>query len=361
MNIPHDKIPLVLKRDFWPETDKSAWEEMFQAGDDWGEGMGAAASWSAGTASLREQGYGQWLSHLARTCRHLLTLPPQDRVTRVTIHAFFEECSDRGMKDRSIATLLSAIAEVMIAMAPERDWSWIRRASNSFLRTSRHQELKQLPQVTAGQVFTTALKRLHDVRRLQESAESPAQVAVAVEFRQALMVAVLMSCPVRSRAFLAMTVDVHVAQDDDDFYLNFRSEDMKDKQSRRLLLHGALKEFLAEYIQIHRRVLLGNVASNRLWITARHRPYEADSFSKFLAIYTGRMFGEQFRAHKFRHIAASSIAEEMPEHYGIIKDVLGHSTLATSEKHYNRSEGNRAKRELKVQLARFKQPTRRAK
>ena len=45
------------------------------------------------------------------------------------------------------------------------------------------------------------------------------------------------------------------------------------------------------------------------------------------------------RPHAFRHVVATSIAETDPEHVGIIKDILGHATLAMSEKHYNRATG----------------------
>ena len=41
--------------------------------------------------------------------------------------------------------------------------------------------------------------------------------------------------------------------------------------------------------------------------------------------------------HDFRRIAATSIAEYDPVHAGIIRDILGHSSLDMAEKHYNRA------------------------
>jgi integrase/recombinase XerD len=353
MSSSGDHVPLILKMEFWPKADVAAWKTMFDPGDDWGEGRGPAAAWSNGTVTLRLQGYGQWLSYLVRNRRELLTLPPQDRVTRETVSAYFVECENR-ISHRSIATLLSNLAEVMRALFPDADWSWIRRASSSFVQTSRHQELKPLPNVTAAEVFSTAIARLQYVRNQREITKNATPIKDAVEFRQALMVALLISCPVRSRALLSMTAAEHFERLEDEVFLVFRVEDMKDKKAHRFLLHPALDVFLCEYLETHRPLLLGGAHSDMLWISSRGNDLQADSFNGYLAIWTERHFGYRFRAHKFRHIAATSISEEMPEHFGIIADILGHSTLAMAEKHYNRAKGVHAKQRLKAIVSKFK-------
>jgi hypothetical protein len=48
--------------------------------------------------------------------------------------------------------------------------------------------------------------------------------------------------------------------------------------------------------------------------------------------------------HLFRDGAATAIAIVDPEHVGTIASVLGHSTLATSERHYNQARGLEAGR-----------------
>ena len=52
-----------------------------------------------------------------------------------------------------------------------------------------------------------------------------------------------------------------------------------------------------------------------------------------------RQFGVAKRPDAFRPVAATPIAETDPEHVNIIKDILGHATLAMAEKHYNRATG----------------------
>lgn len=353
MEMLAEGIPLVLKKSDWPNSDVEAWDAMFEPCDDWGEGGGLAANWSPGTCKLRLQGYGEWLSYLQRKRPELLALPPPERTIRETVNAYFTEAMERGLRDSTIATKLSSLAEVMHAMAPEGDWTWLRNASNSFLRTSSYQDLKPLPKVTAGQVFTWAVDRLDEVRREFDASNRP--VLTAVEFRQALMVAVLMSCPVRQRALLAMTVTEHIERTDGQTVLCFKATDMKDKKARCILLHGRLEGYLLEYLEVHRPILLGGRESPMLWISSRKNDLGADSFSKYLAIYTERSFGEAFRAHKFRHVAATYIAEEMPEHAGIIADILGHAGPRTGEKYYNRAKAIKANRKLRALTARYKE------
>lgn len=64
-----------------------------------------------------------------------------------------------------------------------------------------------------------------------------------------------------------------------------------------------------------------------------------DSFTSNLANLTKREFDEALRPHAFRRIAATSIAIEDPEHVGIVAELLGHTTLAMAEKHYNQARG----------------------
>ncbi|WP_299989760.1 hypothetical protein [uncultured Ruegeria sp.] len=52
-----------------------------------------------------------------------------------------------------------------------------------------------------------------------------------------------------------------------------------------------------------------------------------------------RLLGVELQPHKFRYIAATSSAEQEPEHVNIIRNILGHSTLDMSQKHYNRTTG----------------------
>lgn len=107
-------------------------------------------------------------------------------------------------------------------------------------------------------------------------------------------------------------------------------------------MHAKLQPHLLAYIEQHRPVLLDGKTASALWISERGNALNNDSFASGLALVTERAFGFPFRAHAFRAIAATSIAEYAPESVGIIRDILGHATLDMAEKHYNRATAKKA-------------------
>jgi site-specific recombinase XerC len=61
---------------------------------------------------------------------------------------------------------------------------------------------------------------------------------------------------------------------------------------------------------------------------------------------TQERFGEIINPHLFRDCAATSIAIEDSQHVRCVTTVLGHASLATSEKHYNQANALEASRRL---------------
>jgi integrase/recombinase XerD len=59
---------------------------------------------------------------------------------------------------------------------------------------------------------------------------------------------------------------------------------------------------------------------------------------------TKRMVGVPISPHLFRDCAATTIATDDPEHVLTIAPLLGHTTLKTSEKHYNHARSLDASR-----------------
>jgi integrase len=60
--------------------------------------------------------------------------------------------------------------------------------------------------------------------------------------------------------------------------------------------------------------------------------------------HTRAAFGIAVSPHLFRDSAATAVAVEGPAHVRAIMPILGHSTLATSEKHYNQARSLDASR-----------------
>jgi integrase len=69
-----------------------------------------------------------------------------------------------------------------------------------------------------------------------------------------------------------------------------------------------------------------------------------DAIYTHVTLLTRRYLGVAVNPHLFRDCAATSIAVLDPGHVHIAARVLGHATLATTEKHYNQAQALEASR-----------------
>ncbi|MCE5974897.1 tyrosine-type recombinase/integrase [Sinirhodobacter sp. WL0062] len=342
-----------LKFEDWPLQDVSAWKVARLKGGPF-KRPGPFANWSHGTVQLHQQMYGHWLAFLMRHRPELLDLSPPDRVTLDTVEAYLRDAEsrvtnriepgtmlrlgERPLKVRTLAGFLFSLWLVIKGFCPARDWRWLKDGADAFMAEAALEPLKPPIPVTAQQLYSWALERLTELR----DRDDLDQLEQATAFRQALMVGILIAVPVRARAFISMTVTLHVEPTEASYWLRFRAEDMKDKKARSFHLPRSIAWALERYLHVFRPILLQGNLSDALWITRRGNAMSIDSFTSGLAKLTKREFGITLRPHAFRHIASTTIAECDPEHVNIIRDVLGHATLAMAEKHYNRATAQKA-------------------
>ena len=82
----------------------------------------------------------------------------------------------------------------------------------------------------------------------------------------------------------------------------------------------------------------------RLWVSKTGSAMSEEAFYKGLRQRTTARFGHTVNPHLFRDCVATSIAIEDPEHVAIARNLLGHSTLQTSERHYTHTHSLEASR-----------------
>jgi integrase/recombinase XerD len=116
----------------------------------------------------------------------------------------------------------------------------------------------------------------------------------------------------------------------------------------------ALVGHLQCYLDEHRPALqvgrskLGETrpATEALWLGKGGRMLGKSAISLQIRRHTEEAFGQSVNPHLFRDCAATSIAIQDPEHVRMILPILGHATLATSERHYNQAGTLEASRRL---------------
>jgi site-specific recombinase XerD len=104
--------------------------------------------------------------------------------------------------------------------------------------------------------------------------------------------------------------------------------------------------FLDRYLSHYRPML--NVATGhwggrrtlvqvgaRLWVSNYGSAMSAGAVYDRVTKLTKAKFGQAINPHLIRDCAATSTAIEDPEHVGITTSILAHTSLRTSERHYN--------------------------
>ena len=101
-----------------------------------------------------------------------------------------------------------------------------------------------------------------------------------------------------------------------------------------------LREPIIWYVEKARDVLRrrdGGPDEGWLWIGRRGCRMQDNDISQRVARVTTQRLGRTISPHMFRDCVATDIAIHDPRHVGITKAVLGHATLASSQKYYNQA------------------------
>ena len=84
--------------------------------------------------------------------------------------------------------------------------------------------------------------------------------------------------------------------------------------------------------------------TSALWISASATPASIGMTYGMIMKRTKAKFGRAVHPHLFRHGAATAVATEDPEHVYLTRDLLGHTSLSTSERYYNLAQSLEATR-----------------
>jgi integrase len=329
-----DRIPLCLKLNDWPDADRVAWFGLFAAGGHFDDG-GPCHDWSEGSRKMRSQSYGQWLSFLLRTDDAAIEIQPSQRITVARLQAFVAELNQRELATTTVKNHVVGLYVLAKAMAPQADWGWLNTAVKRLTNAANRHSLPPPHPIMGPEILRWSLRFM---AQTQNDCDLSAKMR-AIHFRQGLMIGFLISCPVRRRTLLAMTVNDHVQPISDGYMLNFAAADMKDQKARSHRLPTKLIEPMRLYLEDFRPVLLAGNDTDALWVSQYGEGITPDGLSRELPKVMMRHLEVGIRPHAFRHIAATTIAELTPEHANTIRDILGHATLDMSERHYNRATG----------------------
>jgi len=139
-----------------------------------------------------------------------------------------------------------------------------------------------------------------------------------------------------------MTLGRHLQRRDGEWRLSFTPAETKGEGAIECGWPALLEEALDRYIALHREVLLQGAPKPRtptqaLWISRRGTAMGSDAIYFQVCHHTKEEFGTPINLYNARHIGATAIATANPAGATDIMHVLGHASMKTSEKYYNRA------------------------
>jgi integrase/recombinase XerD len=106
-------------------------------------------------------------------------------------------------------------------------------------------------------------------------------------------------------------------------------------------LPAQLTPYVERYLSHYRPTLqlTANTASGPLWPNRWGKALSPTGIWTQIRLRTEAAFGKRLWPHLFRDCAVTELVDLAPEEIGVAPDVLGHTSLATTQKHYIQAKG----------------------
>ena len=287
--------------------------------------------------------YARWLVWIRATEPDALAQTPEARATRERVISYLHDLHDE-ITIRGLHGYACRLKRALELICPDADWSWFRPILGRLERRARAAKSVARPFVPADQLsaFGTELMELAETGSVQTDLEQ------AELFRDGLIIAFLASRPLRLKNMLELEIGIHLIESSTGYEVTLPPETTKTKCTLEFplptLLVPAIRRYLGHYRDILAAGPNGLLAepsgSARFMCLARSgAQFPIASFEDMISRHTMQRFRQRLTPHDFRHCVATSIAQFDPEQIDIIRIILGHTTMATADKHYIHAKG----------------------
>lgn len=329
----------------WPQACRQAWEKAHQSPELF-DAPKPALAWRPVTRTKVRKGFGAWLSW--RMYCGLLDQSdgPGAGVTPEAVKAYYDALTST----RAPLTAYCRIHELFLALrviVPERDWTWLGRAANKARSTAKNARPKRDRMQTPNQLLDLAHKLMHKANTDPDLSDFKR----ALMFRDGVLILFLIHRPLRRKNIAALMLGTHIVFEGKDAFLAIPAEEMKSHRPYETGLPSDLVQALQRYCTQYRPFLLqftheddhetrqlNNAGLQQaLWISSEGRRLDEGSLRNAIRKRTKHAFGIDMTPHLFRDVAVTATIRHSPEAALMTKDILGHATIATTERHYSQA------------------------
>ena len=344
------KLPLrVVALEDWPAADRRAWSRA-RAGGNVLEEQGTLRHVAEAHLPQFLRAWGSWLGYL-QDHEGLRSMDSgMDKLTRRHLGGFLN-LLETHVAPYTARNYMSDLRTVARGIRPDADLPELDAAIRRARRDAKPVRDKRSRIVPSRDLWTLG-------RDLMETCSGcGTRAGMLGQYRDGLMIALLASRPIRRRNLAGIEIGRHLQRHGDRYWLFFDAHETKGRRSLEFPLPRELTEPVDRYIENIRPELMEQHGrwktdvENRLWAGEGGSAMTAKRITARICRRTEERFGRSIPPHLFRDAAATSIAEQDPEHVHMIRAILGHASLAISESHYNHAGSLEAARRLQHAVA----------
>ncbi len=332
---------LYLRYEEWPRLDKDLWNTAFRSRPDLFADGGPGAELAERTVEQLQYAYGKFLYFLSVKHSHLLQRAPARRLNTKIIKSYvkFQPATCGGV---TASLYLYHLWFALRYLCPKHDWSWLLSISKRIGSQARPRA-EQSNLVTSETLYRVGIRLMDEALACRRP---PTSWRMQTGFRDGLAIALLALVPLRRRTLSALRIGTHLIKTDDRWSLEIPAADVKSRRPLDYPISGELSERIDLYINEIRSQTAGANTHDYLWASSRGRPMNGHVLDKALRRRLREALGFPISLHHFRRAAATFWSMRDPVNVRAVRDLLGHTTFTTTERHYIMAQSRLAGRAL---------------
>lgn len=326
----------------WPAEDQRLWAKACAPQSLFEDDGGGLAHLAEISRLKCAKGWGRWVAFHATHAPDALQLTPAKRCAKVHVQAYIDHLRGAGNSDGTIVNRLGELLAVTAALDPAFD----PRLLNRYIAT-----LRSKARPVRSKSHVRSANDLVDLGvQLMESATDPADLDHAIAFRDGLIIAFLVLHPVRRRNLVNFELGKNLLRQGEGYMVSFAGSETKNGAPLELPLADMLVQPMDQYLNIWRPILMARQGrwtrdiGASVWVSSDGSPLGEEGMSGRIELRTREAFGKAINPHAFRDASATTLTIADPARVRSAAPLLGHRSLATTEKHYIQATGLEAQR-----------------
>jgi integrase/recombinase XerD len=321
----------------WPAADQRLWADAMSSNDDpFCDAPGARLA--EATRQKYLFGWRRFLGFLAIFEPSALGADPAERLTIASVRSYVSHLAETNGA-QSVAIRIDALYQAARIMIPRQEWSWLKIVK-ARLYAAAPARGRAGPVITSVQLIDLGQELMDE-----SLPNTSIRMADAIRYRDGLMIALLGFRPLRRKNLAALEIGRHLIREGDGWFLIVpRTEVKKGTSAIEFAIPEFLSPYLATYLDVVRPRMLRRPTCNALWVSPCGDALTYSAIWPIFIRHTVRRLGIHIAPHDTRDAAATTWAVAAPDQIGVARDLLGHSDLRTTTRHYNRARGVEASR-----------------